>query len=127
MDLSKAFDTINHAILIAKLYAYRIFKDPSKLILIYMTGCWQGSKINKAFSSSFALLQGVPQGSVLGPILFNIYLNELFIYLFIYLFISDACNLPDDTTPNVCDKSLAFVLTKLEKHSNTTMKWFDNH
>ena len=39
MDLSKAFDTINHAILIAKLYAYRIFKDPSKLILIYMTGC----------------------------------------------------------------------------------------
>ena len=78
-----------------------------------MTGCWQGSKMKKSFSSSSALLQGVPQGSVLGAILFNIYLNDLFIYLFIYLFTCGACNLADDTTPNACDKNLAFVLAKL--------------
>ena len=37
----------------------------------------------------------------------------LFIYLFIYLSTCGACNLADDTTPNVCDKNLAFVLAKL--------------
>ena len=113
MNLSKACDNINHEIIIAELYACGFFKDALKLISLYMTGCWQESKMKKSFSSSSALLQGVPQGSVLGAILFNIYLNDLFIYLFIYLFTCGACNLADDTTPNACDKNLAFVLAKL--------------
>ena len=61
MGLSKAFDNINHELLIAKLYAYSL-----------------RSKINKSFNSWSALLQGVPQGSVPGQILFSIYLNNLF-------------------------------------------------
>ena len=68
MDLSKAFDTINHELLIAKLNAYGFSKDALKFIFSYMSDRWQRIKINKSFSSWSALIQRVPQGSVLGPI-----------------------------------------------------------
>ena len=68
MDLSKAFDTINHGLLIAKLYAYEFSKDALKLINSYMSDYWQRTKIDKSFSFWSALLKGVQQGSVLGTI-----------------------------------------------------------
>ena len=63
MDLSKAFDTINHELLIEKLYAYGFSKDALKLINSYMSDRWQRTKIDKSFSSWSALLKGVLQGS----------------------------------------------------------------
>ena len=81
MDLSKAFDTINHELLIAKLYAYGFSKDSLKIISSYMSDRWQRTKIDQSFSSWSALLKEVPQGSVLGAILFNIYLNDIFSFL----------------------------------------------
>ena len=78
MDLSKAFDTLNHELLIAKLHAYGFNRDSLKLINDYLSNRWQRTKINKSFSSWAELIQGVPQGSVLGALLFKIYLNELF-------------------------------------------------
>ena len=66
MDLSKAFDTLNHDLLIAKLHAYGFSEESLQLIKSYLTNRWQRTKVNATFSNWAELLQGVPQGSVLG-------------------------------------------------------------
>ena len=65
VDLSKAFETINHDLLIAKLDAYGFDKAALKLMKSYLTNRWQRTKINTSFSSWNMIECGVPQGSVL--------------------------------------------------------------
>ena len=119
MDLSKAFDTLNHDLLIAKLHAYGFSKHALKLIKSYLSDRWQRVKINNSYSSWSTLLKGVPQGSVLGPLLFNLYINDLF-----YLIDTDICNYADDTTPYAVDMCLEKLMDKLELASNKAMEWF---
>ena len=105
MGLSKAFDTINHELLLAKVHVYG-FSIYSLLILSsYLSNRKETIKINNSFSSWTDLIQDVPQGSVLGPLLFNIYLNDSFFTLRNI----DVCNFADDATPYVCDGSIEKV------------------
>ena len=123
MDLSKAFDTINHQLLLAKLHVYGFNKQALAIICSYLSNRKQRIKINNVFSSWKDLILGVPQGSVLGLLLFNIYLNDLFFFL------KDVgiCNFADDTTTYISDESLENVLKSLEKNSMLAIRWFENN
>ena len=124
MDLSKAFDTINHDLLIAKLQAYGMERNSLMLIMNYLRNRYQRTKVNGSFSSWEEVLTGVPQGSVLGPLLFNIYLNDLF-YIADK---ADICNFADDTTPYSCGYELKEVMEDVEYDCITLVEWFrDNY
>ena len=77
LDLSAAFDTVDHEILLSDLYNCGVRDSALMLLRSYLLGRSQCVLVNQTVSDSVPLLYGVPQGSVLGPVLFTIYTSSL--------------------------------------------------
>ena len=77
IDLKKAFDTINHNILLEKLDHYGIRGITNQWLKSYLTNRQQYVRYNETDSSLSKIICGVPRGSILGPILFILYINNL--------------------------------------------------
>ena len=77
MDLSKAFDTLNHTILLNKLMHYGVAERELDWFKSYLSDRFQYVFHNNKSSSLQKISTGVPQGSILGPLLFLIYVNDL--------------------------------------------------
>ena len=92
MDLSKAFDSILHDRLIAKMDAYGFSKNSLVFFYSYLKRRKQYVRINTAHGICQMLLSGVPQESIPGPILFNIFIN----YLFPWISNFELLNFADD-------------------------------
>ena len=122
-DLSKAFDCLNHNLLIAKLEAYGFSRLSLALVSSYLTGRKQRTKINNSLSEWAGISSGIPQGSILGPLLFNIYINDIF-----YFVKEDKItNYADDTTPYAIENNINKLISTLEVDINIILTWFDNN
>ena len=77
LDLKKAFDTVNHEILLSKFERYGFGKKAVALLCNYLTDRTQRCQLNGMLSDQRGITCGIPQGSILGPLLFIIYINDL--------------------------------------------------
>ena len=96
MDLSKAFDSLNHNILLQKLTYYGIRNSAITLLRSYLSNRKQYVQIDDVSSSMLSINTCVPQGSIVGPLLFNILINDIIMSSDKFNFILYA----DDTTLN---------------------------
>ena len=77
VDLSKAFDTLNHDILTEKLNYYGARRIPNLLIKSFLSNRYQYVKYNNSNSSMQEINCGVPQGLILDPLLYLLYVNDM--------------------------------------------------
>ena len=120
IDLAKAFDTVNHKILLCKLEHYGIRGIPLSWFHSYLTNRKQFVVINKFSSDCAQITCGVPQGSILGPILFLLYINDLNSASKVLQTIMFA----DDTNLFLTGKSLDTLEEQMNEELQIISEWF---
>ena len=125
IDLSKAFDSLPHGLLIAKLHAYGLSLNSCTYIYDYLRERKQLVRIGNTKSNWLQLKSGVPQGSLAGPLLFNIFMND---FIFNLKDVCDVYNYADDNTLSFSHSDTSLIKYTLENASIKALKWFkDNY
>uniref|UniRef100_A0A3Q3JDA1 Reverse transcriptase domain-containing protein n=1 Tax=Monopterus albus TaxID=43700 RepID=A0A3Q3JDA1_MONAL len=123
IDLKKAFDTVNHELLMDKLEKYGIRGMVGKWIRSYLTQRRQFVRLGEYQSSELNIVCGVPQGSVLGPKLFILYINDIGK-------VSETVKMvlfADDTTIWASDENLQQLSVRVSEEFGKIKKWCDNN
>ena len=123
IDLKKAFDTVDHAILIQKLSKYGIQGLELQWFKSYLSSRQQFTKVNGVESDIGSINSGVPQGSCLGPQLFLIYINDL-------PFALKNCKVTmyaDDTNISYSSKSIEDLTETLNNELKCLKEWLQGN
>ena len=119
LDLKKAFDTVDHHIMLQKLSKYGLSANAVNWFRDYLTGREQRTKIMGSKSVFRNIVCGVPQGSILGPLLFILYINDLQCYLG-----DSRINLyADDTALYVVSDTLIELILTLREELSVVEQW----
>ena len=118
LDFKKAFDLVDHDILIQKLKLYHFSTKTIKLFESYLSDRSQHVKIETLSSEDCKVLTGVPQGSILGPLLFLLYVNDLPLSLG-----SSTDMYADDTTVHASNKNISQVELSLQSDLHSVNEW----
>ena len=119
VDFQKAFDTVDHSILISKLNHYGIRGNASNWFKSYLSNRSQFVSISFAKSSVKTIPHGVPQGSVLGPLLFLIYINDLHNAIFS----SETFHFADDTHLLHFNPDLLSLCNRVNRDLRSLQTW----
>uniref|UniRef100_A0A224Z9S1 Tick transposon n=1 Tax=Rhipicephalus zambeziensis TaxID=60191 RepID=A0A224Z9S1_9ACAR len=119
IDLTKAFDCLNHSILFSKLHAIGVCGPTLSLLKSYLHNRVQVVSVSNTYSRERTTNMGVPQGSILGPLLFLIYINDLPNCLST----SNSILYADDTTIYSSDKNISLLVNRLSTDLENVSSW----
>jgi hypothetical protein len=118
VDLKKAFDLVNHELLLKKLELYKCSERCLNLFRSYLSDRLQFTLFQGCISESAEISVGVPQGSILGPLLFLVYINDL------HLITQNSCHMfADDSTFYTSAKSIDEVESNLSDDLLNISNW----
>ena len=118
LDFKKAFDLVDHKILLYKLKLYHFSKGALNFFESYLSNRTQIVTTNGINSSELVVTSGVPQGSILGPLLFLFYVNDLSLELS-----SETDMYADDTTLHIKGRNKDYIQSKLQLDLFKTQEW----
>ena len=124
LDLSKAYDSISHSLLLHKLSELGLAEESLKWIDSYLSNRKQRTKFKQIISDEETVMSGIPQGSIIGPVLFICFTNDL------QEVFKNECSIisyADDTQLIVEAKNINQLKQKIEKVIGLAQNWYENN